>query len=50
MSGRGAPLLDRLLPMPLAHVVVEHLDDEAAMRRRRVAVTLMSLAGAACRD
>jgi membrane protease YdiL (CAAX protease family) len=46
MTRRRGRLLDRLLPMPLSHVAVEHVDDEADVRRRRAAVALTSVSGA----
>ena len=46
MTGRRGGVFDRLLPMPLGHVVVEHVDDLAAIRRRRAAVMLTSVTGA----
>jgi membrane protease YdiL (CAAX protease family) len=46
MTRRPGGVLDRFLPMPITHVVARHLDEEEAVGRRRVAVSLTSVAGA----
>jgi uncharacterized protein len=46
MTGRAGQWVDRLLPKPLSHVTVEHSDNGAIVRRRRMVVALTSVTGA----